>query len=281
VTEARIASLHVYPLKGARPIDVTKAVADVRGLVAGGAGDREWMVVDAHGKFVTQRDHPALALVGIALGGDALVLSVPGHGSAEIALGQSAGPPRDVVVWNSQVRGHDAGDAAAALLSAHLGIAVRVVRFDASHPRRCNPDYAGDSGAHTCFADGYPVLVIGSASLADLNGRLAREGVAALPMNRFRPNVVVDGLEAYAEDHLDTLAADGVELKLVKPCTRCQVTTTDQANARVGVEPLRTLGRYRMNERLGGVTFGMNAIVTRGAGRTLAAGMDLACEYRF
>ena len=130
-----------------------------------------------------------------------------------------------------------------------LGADVRLVRFDPAHQRLCNPVYAGDSGAHTAFADGYPLLVIGDASLAELNGRLAAVGSPALPMNRFRPNIVLSGLEPFDEDHIDTLSADGVTMKLVKPCTRCQITTTDQATADVGTEPLATLGGYRMDER--------------------------------
>ena len=277
----RIASLHVYPVKGARPIDVARADAAVTGLSIGGAGDREWMVVNRRGQFITQREFPRLALVETAVHDRSLVLSVTGLAPVAIALSPTPGTARDVVVWHSHVRGFDAGDAAAVLLSSHLGDDVRLVRFDPTHERLCNPDYAGDSGAHTRFADGYPVLVIGSASLADLNARLDARGAPGLPMNRFRPNVVIDGLDAYDEDHIDTLEVDGIVLKLVKPCTRCQVTTTDQASARVGVEPLRTLTGYRMNDRLGGVAFGMNAIVAEGAGRTLAAGASVRCEYGF
>ena len=132
-----------------------------------------------------------------------------------------------------------------------------------------------------CSADGYPILVIGAASLDDLNARLAAKGASALPMNRFRPNVVVTGLPPYEEDHLDTLTSGEVTLRLVKPCTRCQVTTTDQATARVGIEPLPTLSTYRRNDALAGVTFGMNAIVVAGAGRSLAVDAPVAVEYRF
>jgi uncharacterized protein YcbX len=131
------------------------------------------------------------------------------------------------------------------------------------------------------FADGYPVLVANAASLAELNARLASRGHAALPMNRFRPNVVIDGPPAFDEDHVDTIAVGDVVLRLVKPCVRCQVTTTDQSTARVGVEPLPALGEFRMNEKLGGVTFGVNAIVVAGSGRSLAAGAPAALEYRF
>ena len=123
------------------------------------------------------------------------------------------------------------------------------------------------SGAHTAFADGYPLLVVTEASLADLNRRLEAKGEQALPMNRFRPNIVLAGMEPYDEDHIDTLAVDGVVIKLVKPCARCQITTTDQESMQTGAEPLQMLGTYRMDERVGGVTFGLNAIIVEGEGR--------------
>ena len=123
--------------------------------------------------------------------------------------------------------------------------------------------------------------MIGTASLDDLNERLAQKGEAALPMNRFRPNIVIEGLEAFDEDHLDTLVAGEIVLRMVKPCTRCQVTTTDQDTASVGREPLPTLAGYRYDARLEGVTFGMNAIVAAGAGGTLAVDDTASANYRF
>jgi uncharacterized protein YcbX len=156
-----------------------------------------------------------------------------------------------------------------------------MVRFDDRVPRPCNPDYVGATGATTLFADGYPVLVIGRASLDDLNARLAACGVPAVPMNRFRPNLVLDGLDPYDEDHLDTITSGPVTLKLVKPCTRCEITTTDQDTARRNLEPLRTLASYRRDDRFAGVTFGMNAIVVAGAGATLAVGDAADGAFRF
>ena len=135
--------------------------------------------------------------------------------------------------------------------------------------------------AHTMFADGYPILVANTASLDELNERLAARGHAPLPMNRFRPNVVIDGLDPFDEDHVGTIGVGGVVLRLVKPCTRCRVTTTDQATARVGVEPLPTLGEFRMDRKLDGVTFGVNAVVVEGEGRPMATGAPAAIEYRF
>src|SRR4029450_6915838 len=118
-------------------------------------------------------------------------------------------------------------------------------------------------------------------SLDHLNERLAARGHPALPMNRFRPNGVLSGLDAFAGDHIGTMAVGEVVLGLVKPCTRCQVTTTDQATARVGIEPLRTLGEFRMDAKLDGVTFGMNAIVIEGAGKRLRTGAPVSVDYRF
>ena len=238
------------------------------------------MVADRHGQFTTQREHPRLALIETGIVDGCVTLAAPNVETIQLSRALAA-ESQDVTVWHSNVRGFDAGDAPARWISAFLGAELRIVRFDRSRQRMCNPDYAGDSGAHTMFADGYPLLVIGQASLDDLNVRLASKGASPLPMNRFRPNVVIEGLEPYAEDHLDSVESDGVTLRLVKPCVRCTVTTTDQATGRVGFEPLPTLSTYRRNDALAGVTFGMNAIVIGGAGRTLAVDSAVNAEYRF
>ena len=282
----RIAALNFYPIKGCRGIALPEAAVATTGLCSSRVADREWMIVDPEANFVTQREFPRLALVKIAAGGDTLLLSHPqgvtGAPPLAIPLARARTAPMQVQVWDSRVRGVDEGDAAAAWLTRYLGTAVRLVRFDREMRRFCNPKFAGDSGAHTLFSDGYPILVTGKASLADLNSRLSARGAAQLPMNRFRPNVVLEGLDAFAEDHVDTIEAGGVVLRFVKPCVRCQVTTTDQdSDAAVGLEPLQTLGEYRMDERWGGVTFGMNAVVVAGEGRTLASGMPAHVEYRF
>jgi uncharacterized protein len=279
---ARVASLHIYPVKGARGIDAAAAVLGTEGLAVDGVGDREWMIVDAAGQFISQRSHPRLALVTTGARDGALVLGVPGHGEIAVELDAPRTASHEVVVWRSTVRGFDEGDAIANALSAFLGAPLRLVRFDPAQQRACNPDYAGDSGAHTRFADAFPILVIGSASLDDLNRRLAAKRSPALPMNRFRPNVVVDGLEPYDEDHLATLAIGEAVLEFVKLCIRCQVPTIDQATAiATGPEPSRTLATYRQHDDLGGVAFGMNAVVAAGAGTTLAVGMPARAEFAF
>jgi uncharacterized protein YcbX len=276
--DVTVTALDLYPAKSCRGIPLESARVEPTGLAVGTVRDREWMVVDARGRFVTQRESPDLALVGWSLADGFVAMHVPGR---EPIVPSREGEARDVTVWHARVRGLDGGDEAAEALSGHLGKPVRLVRFDDRRPRPCNPDYAGDSGATTLFSDGYPVLVIGRASLDDLNERLAARGIGELPMNRFRPNLTVEGLDPYDEDHVDTLVAGPLALKLVKPCTRCEITTTDQASGERGIEPLRTLSTYRRDDRLAGVTFGMNAVVVAGAGSTLRVGEPMSARYRF
>ncbi len=281
MTATTIDALHVYPVKGCRGLSPERVDAQATGFAIDGLSDREWMVIDSQARFVTQREFPRLALVEVSLAGDTLALTTPGLSSLLIPLVAAPRVAHDVRVWRSAARGFDEGERAADWLSEALGAPIRLVRFDRTKPRRCNSDFVGATGAHTLFADGYPVLVIGLASLNDLNARLEANGFPQIPMNRFRPNLVLAGLDPYAEDYIDTIEVAGVVLQCVKPCTRCQVTTTDQATAHVGVEPLRTLSGYRMNERLGGVTFGMNAIVVAGVGGTLMRGGDARVAFRF
>ena len=277
-----IAGLWVYPVKSCKGISLSSSRLAERGL----EHDREWMIVRSGGdpaRFVTQREYPRLAQICTALSDSALTLSA--QGSEDLHIEFSRGGERHaVVVWRDTVSAFDQGDDAARWLSSFIGEALRLVRFDASFERFCNRDFAGDSGAHTGFADGYPLLVVSSASLNDLNARLEERGQAALPMNRFRPNLVIDGLDAYDEDHLSSLRIGGigdVELQMVKPCVRCQITTTDQQTAVVGDEPLPTLASYRIDADLGNVTFGMNAIITNGVGATIDTGAPIAIDWNF
>jgi uncharacterized protein YcbX len=267
-----VASLFVYPVKSCRGIALSTARMTERGI----AHDREWMIVDEGGRFVTQREVPRLALLVPALSTDALELKAPGLSSIAVPL-DHRGTHCNVTVWRDTLPAIDQGDAAAAALSAWIGHPVRLVRFDPAMRRYCNPDFAGPGGAHHSFADGYPVLVISEASLADLNGRLS----TPLPIDRFRPNLLLSGIDAYDEDHIAQLRIGDVTLNLVKRCTRCQITTTDQATGQVGVEPLPTLAGYRYSAALDGVTFGMNAIVFAGAGTSIAIGAPVNCALSF
>ena len=261
-----LAEIHVYPIKSCRGFAVEDWPLEDAGL----AHDREWMVVTPEGRFLTQREHPRLALVAPRLEAGLLLLAAPAMPELALPLAGTAAV-RDVVVWRTAVRALDAGDEAARWFSDFLGRAVRLVRFDPHERRLSSPDWAGDTGAVTRFSDGYALLALSRASLDDLNARLP----APLPLDRFRPNLLLDGLPPYGEDELRDFAIGGMRLRGVKPCTRCSITTTRQSTGELdGVEPLRTLKTYRWDRELGGVTFGQNVIVVEVGGR-LARGMEI------
>jgi hypothetical protein len=252
-----IASLFVYPVKSCRGIAVQQAQLTPRGLQY----DREWMVVSPDGRFVTQREEPRLALVGTALQEHHLALSAPGLPQLAMPLQRSAdGASVAVTVWRDRVYAFDEGPAAAGWFSEYLRRDVRLVRFDDARPRPTDPAWSLGLAGASAFADGYPVLVLSRASLDDLNSRLPQP----LSVDRFRPNVYLGGCAPYAEDSIGALESQHIRLRIVKPCTRCVITTTDQATgAPQGDEPLRTLKTYRWDRALHGVTFGQNAIVER------------------
>jgi uncharacterized protein YcbX len=262
--KATITGVFVYPVKSCRGI----ALASARLEPTGFADDRHWMLVRPNGRFVTQRELPRLALVGTHLTAASLMLTAPGMTACEIPR-EFNGTVRDVTVWKFDGRGIDCGDVAAEWCSRFLETPLRLVSFDATAPRVCNPEWTPGTQAITEFSDGYPILMISRASLAELNSRLPQ----ALPMERFRPNIVIDGVEAYDEDRIHELRVGHATLRLVKPCTRCAITTTDQQRGVVdGVEPLRTLKQYRFDSKLHGVLFGQNAIIVAGAGASLGVG---------
>jgi uncharacterized protein YcbX len=284
-----LSELFVYPIKSCAGIALERARLEPYGL----AYDRNWMIVDPAGRFVTQREFPRLALVRTALTADTLVVEAPGMAPLVLPLDPNAyadAPRVAATVWRDTVSAIDTGDDAARWLSGLLGVPLRLVRFDPAAERIASRNWTGEVTVPVRFADGFPLLVIGSASLDDLNGRLARKGVDALPMNRFRPNLVIDGLDAYEEDFLETLqietAGARVEFRIVKPCARCPIPTIDQARGapdpRWPHEPTDTMSTYRANDRLdGALTFGQNAIPIDGSGAWLAAGQSVDVELRF
>jgi uncharacterized protein YcbX len=270
--QAALAALHVYPVKSCRGIPLDAARLSATGF----ADDRHWMLVRPTGRFVTQRELPRMALIATALDDRALMLAAPGMEPLSVSRTQS-GDATAVTVWGFTGRGIDCGDAAALWCTNYLGTPLRLMRFDATAPRECSAEWTGDMRAITEFADGFPILVISRASLAELNSRLPK----ALPMERFRPNIVLDGVGAYDEDRIHELRADGIAIRIVKPCTRCAITTTEQTTGeRDGVEPLATLKNYRFDAALRGVTFGQNAIIVRGEGATLSVGQTLEVVWK-
>jgi uncharacterized protein YcbX len=269
---AVISALNVYPVKGCKGITLPEVDLTATGL----RFDRHWVVTDEDGRFVTQRELPRMALISTRWDRESLVLNAPEMEPLVLPLLQ-IGERVSVTVWRDRCFGFDQGTAAAAWFSAFLARSLRLVRFDTSARRGSDATFTDGVPAWTEFSDGFAILIISEASLADLNARLDQP----LPMNRFRPNVVITDVGAYDEDHFRALVADEIELRLVKACTRCQVTTTDQDTGLRSLEPLRTLGFYRMNPALGGVTFGQNAIVVRGAGEKLHVGQTLEEVWNF
>ena len=245
-----VSALYRYPIKSCAGSPLEIAEIGARGIVH----DREFMLVEpASGLFFTQRELPRMALVEPTTDDGVLRLRAPGMPDLTMPV-IAEGQTREVVVWRDGCPAVDQGEEVAAWLSRFLGRPCRLVRMAEGHVRRVDPTYAVSEADQVGFADGYPFLIISEESLADLNARLARP----LPMNRFRPNIVVRGGAAYAEDGWRRIRIGGVELSLVKACARCAITTTDQATAEVGREPLATLATYRRAER--GVLFGQNAI---------------------
>jgi uncharacterized protein YcbX len=245
-----VSNLTCYPIKACRGFDVSESHVERMGL----ANDRRMMVVTPEGNFLTQREHPKLALVTPALKNNSVTLSAPNFDSIQFAV-QKSGTPTPVNIWKSKgVHAIDQGDETAQWFSDWLGASVRLAHVDESYKRKLNPDYAVSAEDHTGFADGYPILIISEASLLDLNSKL----VSPLPMNRFRPNIVVQNCEPFAEDTWKRIRIGDVEMALVKPCPRCVVTTIDKETLEKSKEPLKTLATYRNQED--GAMFGMNII---------------------
>lgn len=229
-----LSQLHLYPLKGARGIALARA--DV--LASGLRHDRRFMLVGDGGRFLTQREHPRLALVTTAIEGEALVIGAS-DAEVEVALAHD-GPRRSVRVWEDDVDAVEVLGPAATLLSDHLGERCTLVFMPDDVVRPVDPRYATPDD-RVGFADGFPVLLAARASLDDLNARLAEP----VPMDRFRPNLVVDGGNAFDEDRHDHVQVGALTFRMPKRCARCAVTTVDQQTAATGKEPLRTLARYR------------------------------------
>lgn len=253
MSEVTVAALHIYPIKSCRGHAVDRALVTPRGL----ADDRLLMVTDGAGDFLTQREYPRMALIAPTVGEELLTLRAPGMDPLDLPI-RAEGSRNAVVVWNDTCQAIDQGKAAAAWLSEFLGTEARLMRMADDCPRPVDPRYARTPEDETSFSDGYPFLLISEESLADLNSRLA----TALPMNRFRPNIVVRGGAPFAEDEWHQIRIGDITFDLVKPCARCQITTVDQETGMfAGKEPLATFATFRRTSE-GKVLFGQNLLST-------------------
>ncbi len=245
----QLTGLNIYPIKSARGIPLDESVVDEFGL----RYDRRWMVVDQSGVFLSQRSHPRLALIVPNISDGTLEVDAPGMPTLQTPLHPKASVATRVTVWDDTSPATWVGDQAAEWFSDFLGTACTLVHMGDQVVRPANPAFA-PPGVRVSFADAYPFLLISEESLADLNSRLADP----LPMNRFRPNLVVAGGAPFGEDGWGRIEIGGVRLQVVKPCERCLVTTTDQATGERGKEPLRTLATYR---KVGNdLMFGQNVV---------------------
>ena len=277
---AVVSRLLLYPIKGCRGISLSSADLAETGLAVGDIGDREWVVVDEDGEFLSQRELPRMALIETRLYTSSLLLRAPGMLSLDVPFA-SEGDVVRVRVWDDEIDAVTQGHIADRWFSEFLGRPARLMRFDPLARRLSKRRYTGATDAPYKFADGFALLVVSEASLANLNARLAAKGEPAVDIDRFRPNIVLDGVDAFEEDYARDLRIGDALVELVKPCVRCTVPSVDPARGEQGFEPGDTLASYRRRPDAGGVTFGVNGIVTRGAGARLRVGDPAELSLRF
>jgi uncharacterized protein YcbX len=245
-----VSALHIYPIKSCRGLELKAVRLDPLGALY----DRRFMLVsEEDGKFLSQRELPRMALIEPKLGPTALGIGAPHMPPLKVAMTQRDAKRVRIKLWQQDGEAEDAGETAAAWFSQFLERACRLVRLPEGAAHRVDERYAR-SPAYYAFADGFPILLTTEASLADLNARLSSK----VPMNRFRPNVVVRDTEAFAEDTWKRIRIGEVVLDVVKPCARCVIPGVDQITAQTAKEPMATLASYRSRDNK--VYFGQNCI---------------------
>jgi uncharacterized protein len=244
-----LSGLYVYPIKSCGGIVAEELDVDQRGL----RHDRRWMLVDEANQFISQRELPRMALIGVRIDPDGLVVSAPGMPSLQVPFLPPDGKPLRAQVWEDVVETRPVDRDADRWFERFLGVRCRLVYLPEESVRPVDQDY-GKPGDRVGLADGFPFLRISEGSLAELNARLERP----LPMNRFRPNLVVGGCDPFAEDGWRTVRIGSITLRVVKPCARCAITTVNQRTGVRGKEPLRTLATFRRSGTK--VLFGQNLV---------------------
>lgn len=280
---ATLSQLILYPIKSCAAMAVEEAVVTVSGLAAQGVHDREWMLVTDTGQFLSQREVPRMAVIVPRVENGALVVAAPGASPLRLPLAADDGAgTRRVQIWDDLVDAIDCGDEAAAWFGDVLRTSCRLVRCKPDAVRPTSEKWTGGAPASARFADAYPLLLIGTSALDEINDRLRAAGRAALPMDRFRPNLVVEGTDPFAEDYTASLRAGEVEIRPVKPCARCPIPAIDQATGIPGPDPLDILQSWRGKAVLdGAVCVGMNCIVSEGSGGILRVGQAFEVSLSF
>ncbi len=248
----RIHSLHVYPIKSCQGIDLEQARLKPTGIEY----DRHWMLVDDAGRFISQREEPKLATIACRFSESELVLSATGSDDLSIPLQQATGPMMEVEIWNDHCQASLVSPQASAWFSAVLQRSCTLVFLPDSERRLVDPQYA-QAQQQVGFADGFPLLVVSLASIDVLNHKLQDQ----VSIGRFRPNLVIDGCAAHAEDQWQAMQTGDIRIQLAKPCSRCVIPSYDQANAQQHPSLLKTLASYRRRD--GKVYFGMNGLHDR------------------
>lgn len=281
----RLTELNLYPIKSCAGISLRTATVTPFGLMSKHIFDREWMVVDHEGNFLTQRAIPKMACIVPRQTDDALEVQAPGMQPLRVPLcllDPDRAATLQVSVWDHVLTAYDCDDNTARWFSQALDVPCRLVRFHPQATRSINNQWTGGRDVSTHFSDGFPMLVISEESLADLNAKLEAQARPPLPMNRFRPNLVIAGVEAFEEDYAATMRIGAALLQPVKPCPRCPIPAVDQATGISGPSPLDILQSYRANPKIdGGIAFGMNAILLDGENQVLKVGQEVEIELAF
>lgn len=280
-----VTQLFVYPIKSCAGVPLSKSLVTPLGL----EHDRQWLIVNESGEFQTQRQIPHLAWIQPSLFAEHIELQAPEHDTVEIPYATANSPRVTITVWRDRLPALDMGEAAAKWLNDYLevpGRQFRLVQFDPNEQRLSDPAWSKSQTAGLQFADGFAVNVLSEATLQHFNDRLIETGAQAVDALRFRPNIVVDGLQAHEEDAISMMSIEchghTLEIELVKPCPRCQVPQINPITAMNEPEIGQVLAQYRQLAHMDfAVCFGMNGIIRAVPPTPLSVGDRFAAEFRF
>ena len=262
-----LSEIHIYPIKSCGGISLQTVEVGPKGPHL----DRRWMLVSEEGRFISQREHPSLALVAVRHEKQHLFIKIPTGDEIKIPI-SNEGPDVNVTVWKSDVLAKDQGNEAAQFFSDYLGRTCRLVFFPDQSKRQVDQQYAKNPNDEVGFADGFPFLLISEGSL----DTLCRKMGTPLLMNRFRPNLVVTNCEAFAEDTWHTIKIGPISFLVAKPCSRCTVTTIDQETGIKGVEPLQTLATFRKEDKK--ILFGQNLVHENSGFLKVGLPVEVLCQ---